>query len=65
MKVKTVSAAKKRFRKTGGKDTKIKRSKAYKRHLLTKKTEKLKRHLRQGDYVCKADFKNILAMLPY
>lgn len=37
-KVKTNSAAKKRFKKLG--NGKIKRAKAYKRHLLTKKAER-------------------------
>lgn len=65
VKVKSRSAAKKRFLKTGGKKVKIKRAKAYRRHLLTKKGEKKKRHLRNTAYVGDREFKTILAMLPY
>lgn len=64
-KVKTNSAAKKRFRKSGGKNAKIKRSKAFRRHLLTKKSRKTKRGLRKGAHFCKADEKNVAALLPY
>lgn len=63
-KLKTSSAAKKRFKKVGGKNVKIKRSKAFRRHLLTKKTAKNKRQLRCGSYVSKADFKRIITLLP-
>lgn len=63
-KVKTSSAAKKRFKKVGGKNVKIKRSKAFRRHLLTKKTAKNKRQLRSDSYVCKSDFKRIITLLP-
>ena len=44
-KLKTNRAAAKRFKKTG--TGKLKRNKAYKRHILTKKTTKRKRTLRQ------------------
>ena len=44
MKLKTLSGAKKRFKLT--KNGKIKRSRAYRRHILTKKTTKLTRGLR-------------------
>jgi len=64
VKVKTSSAAKKRFKKVGGKNVKIKRSKAFRRHLLTKKSAKTKRQLRSSSYVSKSDFKRILALLP-
>jgi large subunit ribosomal protein L35 len=64
IKVKTSSAAKKRFKKVGGKNVKIKRAKAFRRHLLTKKTAKNKRQLRGGGYVSKSDFKRIIALLP-
>ena len=43
-KMKTKSGAKKRFRVRGSGS--IKRSQAFKRHILTKKTTKNKRHLR-------------------
>ena len=63
-KVKTHSAAKKRFKKVA-KGTKVKRSKAYKRHLLTKKSSKRKRNLRGGGYVSKADESIFKVLLPY
>ena len=62
-KVKTRSAAKKRFKKVGSKL--IKRSKAYRRHLLTKKSAKRKRGLRQGAYINKADMRAISRLIPY
>lgn len=45
MKMKTHKGAKKRFKLTGS--GKVKRMKAYKSHILTKKTAKRKRRLRQ------------------
>ena len=62
-KMKTRSAAKKRFKKKGG--SLIKRAKAYRRHLLTKKTTKNKRQLRKGAYISAADCRNMLKLLPY
>lgn len=62
-KVKTKSAAKKRFKKIG--DRNIKRSRAYHRHLLTKKSAKRKRFLRQTTMMHKSDVLRILKMLPY
>ena len=62
-KMKTKSAAKKRFRvRPGGT---VKRGQAFKRHILTKKTTKNKRHLRGATNVAKADMGNIAAVLPY
>jgi len=52
-KMKSNRGAAKRFKKTA--NGKIKRKKAYLRHILTKKTSKRKRALRKGDYVHKAD----------
>ncbi|HQV12758.1 MAG TPA: 50S ribosomal protein L35, partial [Nitrospira sp.] len=43
----------------------IKRSQAFKRHILTKKTTKSKRQLRGMTEVHAADQKLIRAMLPY
>ncbi len=62
-KMKTKKAAAKRFkvRSSGG----IKRSQAFKRHILTKKTTKNKRHLRGMTSVHAADEGLIRAMLPY
>ena len=62
-KLKTHRGAAKRFKKTAG--GKIKRSKAYKSHILTKKTTKRKRALDMPSMVSKADFKRVQAMLPY
>ena len=62
-KLKTHRGAAKRFKKTAG--GKIKRSKAYKSHILTKKTTKRKRGLDMPTMVSKADFKSVNAMLPY
>ena len=45
-KMKTSRAAAKRFKVTG--TGKLKRNKAYKRHILTKKTTKTKRNLRKA-----------------
>ena len=62
-KMKTNSAAKKRFRVSGGKRGLIKRGKAFRRHLLTKKTTKCKRQLRAGGYISKCDMANIKAVI--
>ena len=48
-KVKTHKGATKRFKVTGS--GKVRRYKAYKSHILTKKTSKRKRRLRQGGLV--------------
>ena len=45
-KIKTSRAAAKRFKKTG--TGKLKRMKAYKSHILTKKSRKTKRNLRKA-----------------
>ena len=62
-KVKTHSGAKKRIRKT--KSGLLKASKAYRRHLLTKKSAKRKRNLRNPLYIGRMDRKHILPLLPY
>ena len=49
MKMKTHKGAAKRFKVTGS--GKVKRMKAYKSHILTKKTPKRKRNLRQSTLV--------------
>ena len=61
-KMKTNSAAKKRFKKTG--TGKIKAMCAFRRHLLTHKTRKNKRKMRAGFYICPSDIKHELAALP-
>ena len=53
MKKKTKRAAAKRFKLTGR--GKVKRSKAFKSHILTKKTAKRKRHLKKGTVLGGAD----------
>jgi large subunit ribosomal protein L35 len=62
-KMKTHSASKKRFKRTGS--GKIKRAKAYRRHHAWAKSSKQVRQLRQGDHLCPADEKNIAKLLPY
>ena len=61
-KVKTNRGAAKRFGKT--KTGKITRRKAYGSHILTTKTRKRKRSLRQGVNVAKADEKGIRRLVP-
>ena len=62
-KMKTKSGAAKRFRiRAGGS---IKRSKAYLRHILTKKSTKRKRHLRGTTSVHDSNKRQVRAMLPY
>ncbi|SDL99587.1 LSU ribosomal protein L35P [Oryzisolibacter propanilivorax] len=61
-KMKTKSSAKKRFRvRPGGT---VKRGQAFKRHILTKKTTKNKRHLRGAVNVHEGDMGSIAKMLP-
>lgn len=62
-KQKTNRAAAKRFKVTG--TGKLKRNKAYKRHILTKKTTKLKRSLRKPAMVDASNVKNMKKVLPY
>ena len=62
-KIKTNRAAAKRFKVTG--TGKLKRSKAYKRHILTKKTRKTKRNLRKAAMVDCTNVKNMKKILPY
>ncbi|MDR1354057.1 MAG: 50S ribosomal protein L35 [Oscillospiraceae bacterium] len=62
-KLKTNKSARKRFKfsKTG----KIKRAAANRSHILTKKTQKRKRHLRKPMYVDKTNAKAISLLIPY
>jgi len=62
-KLKTHRGAAKRFKKTAG--GKIKRGKAFKSHILTKKASKRKRQLDQPGQVSTADLKRITRMIPY
>ncbi len=60
-KQKTNSGAKKRFKLTGS--GKIKRRKAFKNHILTKKETKQKRNLRHMSVVSKPDENNVKSLL--
>ena len=62
-KLKTHRGAAKRFRKTAS--GKFKRAKAFKSHILTKKTSKRKRHLDQDTLISEADQRRIGRMIPY
>lgn len=62
-KMKTKSSAKKRFRvRPGGT---VKRGQAFKRHILTKKSTKNKRHLRGAVGVHDTNMDSIRAMMPF
>ena len=62
-KLKTHRGAAKRFKKTGtGKFT---RASAFKSHILTSKTTKVKRHLRGDKTVSDQDTAKLRLMLPY
>ena len=61
-KVKTKRAAAKRFKKTGTGE--LKRMKAYKSHILTKKSTKRKRNLRKATTIDHANL-NMKKVLPY
>ena len=62
-KMKTSRAAAKRFKVTG--TGKLKRNKAQKRHILTKKTTKTKRNLRKATMTDETNVKNMKKILPY
>lgn len=62
-KMKSNSGAKKRFKVTGS--GKIKRKKAFKRHILTKKSSKTKRNLTGTTLVSEADAPKVKALIPH
>ena len=62
-KIKTNRSAAKRFKKTG--TGQLKRMKAYKSHILTKKSSKTKRNLRKAGYVSETQVKVMKKLLPY
>lgn len=62
-KVKTNRSAAKRFKVTG--TGKLKRNKAYKRHILTKKSAKTKRNLRKATMTDSTNVKNMKKITPY
>ena len=62
-KMKTKKSAAKRFRvRPGGT---VKRGQAYKRHILTKKSPKRKRHLGTTMQVHESDVEGLRRLLPY
>lgn len=62
-KMKSHSGAAKRFKKTGSGG--FKRKQSHLRHILTKKSSKRKRHLRDKQLVAKSDIGLVVRMLPY
>ena len=62
-KVKTSRAAAKRFKKTG--TGQLKGMKAYKSHILTKKSQKRKRNLRKSIITDATNVKSMKKILPY
>jgi large subunit ribosomal protein L35 len=61
-KIRTNSGAAKRFSKTGS--GRIKRRHSHKRHILTKKSAKRKRHLRHDALIDHADEAAVRQMIP-
>ena len=62
-KIKTHRGAAKRFTVTGS--GRIKRTKAYASHILTKKNSKRKRNLRKSALIDHNDAKSIRKLIPY
>ncbi|HEY9052843.1 MAG TPA: 50S ribosomal protein L35 [Gammaproteobacteria bacterium] len=62
-KMKTNRGAAKRFRRTGSGG--FKRAQSFRRHILTKKSTKRKRHLREGVQVAAVDLPMLNRMMPY
>lgn len=62
-KMKTNRGAAKRFRRTGSGG--FKRAQSFRRHILTKKSTKRKRHLRDAATVHDSDTKMVARMMPY
>ena len=62
-KLKSHRGAAKRFKKTAS--GKFLRASAFKRHILTSKSTKVKRHLRGSKVVTPGDARKINLMLPY
>ena len=60
-KIKTNRAAAKRFRLTGS--GRVRRNKSYASHILTKKSTKRKRNLRQSSLIAKEDEKTVRRLL--
>ena len=62
-KIKTRRSAAKRFKITGS--GQFKRAKAFKSHILEKKSPARKRNLRIATLVSKSDHERVVKMLPY
>ena len=62
-KIKTCRGAAKRFKTTGS--GRIKRGKAYRRHILSHKGRKRKRQLRHPGLIAAVDEKNVRKLIPY
>ncbi|MEE8516749.1 MAG: 50S ribosomal protein L35 [Alphaproteobacteria bacterium] len=62
-KLKSKSGAKKRFRLTA--NGKIRMNRAYKRHNLRKRSQKMKRHARRGTNMSKVDAAVVARFIPY
>lgn len=62
-KIKTNRSAAKRFRRTA--TGKIKRSHAFGKHILTKKSRKRKRRIKAEAYVDKTNLSKIKRLVPY
>lgn len=62
-KMKTHRGAAKRFKITGS--GKVKRYKAYKSHILNKKSAKRKRNLRKATLIAAVEQKKIKRLIPY
>ncbi|MCW8829553.1 MAG: 50S ribosomal protein L35 [Gammaproteobacteria bacterium] len=61
-KMKTNRGAAKRFKRSAGG---FKRNQSFRRHILTKKSTKRKRHLRTAEMVAAVDVPMVRRMLPY
>jgi large subunit ribosomal protein L35 len=62
-KMKTSRAAAKRFTRTSSGE--FKRAQSHRRHILTKKSTKRKRQLREGVYIHESDVASARRLLPY
>ncbi|MDF1817333.1 MAG: 50S ribosomal protein L35 [Immundisolibacteraceae bacterium] len=62
-KLKTNRGAAKRFTRTAS--GRVKMTQSHRRHILTKKSTKRKRHLRSPALACRADTAIISRLLPY
>ena len=62
-KLKTHTGAKKRFKLT--KNGKVKRAKAYKSHILNKKSTKRLRHLRKEGFADSSNVAQVKRLIPY